>query len=345
MNKTIFLCVSFFALFLAACTGSQRSGQVASNSSGNTANSKISFGVYDISKSGPDFALNQGDLPDQTVEKANVGGGGRSEPRSLLATEPNISLTKASSSLADVVPADRKIIRNGELGIEADKPEEIQDRVGSIAQSKGGFVVASQQRSSDPRAGFRDIVEMSVRVPAEKFADTLSEIKAGPGRILGETITGEDVTEEFIDIDARLRAKKALEQQFMEIMKRANTVDDALSVQSQLADVRSEIEKIEGRRRFIENQASLSTITIRIQAPTVFAAETAGFGDRLSDSFGRGFEVALNFILGLVTFILGALPFVVFIGLPGYMLARAILRRRNRPMSFSEIAKDEIKAE
>ncbi len=329
MNKTILPCVCFFALFLTACTGSQSSTRSAANSAANSApsNSKVSFGVYDISKSGPDLRLNQGDLADTatSVPGGGGGGGGKSDPRSLLAKDQSISLTQASTSQIETGPVDRKIIRNAELGIEAEKPEEIQDRIGSIAQSKGGFVVASQQRSIDPRVSVRDVVEMSVRVPADKFAETIAEIKAGPGRILTETIKGEDVTEEFIDVEARLRAKKALEQQFMEIMKRANTVDDALSVQSQLADVRSEIEKIEGRRRFIENQASLSTISIKIQAPTVFAAETVGFTDRLSDSFGRGFEVALNFILGLVTFVVGALPFAIFIGVPGYLLARVIM--------------------
>ena len=348
MNKIFSPSICLIALFMTACAGSERSAGVATNSASN-ASSNRSF--TDFAKNQPASPINQGDLADQKAQRGygfgngiggGGGGGGKTDP-SVRAEQ--ISLTQASSSQNDAVPVDRKIIRNGQLGIEADKPEEIQQRISGIAQSKGGFVVASQQSSSDPLVSVRDVVEMSVRVPADKFAEAVAEIKSGPGRILSETIKGEDVTEEFIDIDARLRAKKALEQQFMEIMKRANTVDDALSVQSQLADVRSEIEKIEGRRRFIENQASLSTITIRIQAPTVFAAETAGFFDRLSDSFGRGFEVALNFILGLVTFVVGALPFAIFIGLPGYLLARSIMRRRNRPMSFSEIAKDEIKAE
>ena len=131
----------------------------------------------------------------------------------------------------------------------------------------------------------------------------------------------------------------------MEIMKRANTVDDALSVQSQLAGVRGEIERIQGRKRFLENQASLSTIKIRLQTAKVFAASSEGFGDRVAESFGRGFDIALNFILGLVTFVIGALPFALFFGVPGYFLARSIMRRRNRPMSVSEIAKEEIKNE
>lgn len=341
MNKIISPGVLLIALLTAACADSKPAG-VASNSA--NADPKNPFAIYDIAKSGPSLpGFRTEQLDSAPANDTNGGGGGGG--RELNVAEQNISLTNASSSQVEPVPLDRKIIRNAQLGIEAEKPEDTQQRIAGIAQSKGGFVVASQQSSSDPRVNVRDVVEMSVRVPADKFAETLTEIKAGPGRILSETIKGEDVTEEFIDIDARLRAKKALEQQFMEIMKRASTVDDALSVQSQLSDVRSEIEKIEGRRRFIENQASLSTINIKIQAPTVFAAETAGFGDRLSDSFGSGFEVALNFILGLVTFVVGALPFAVFVGLPGWLLARSILRRRNRPMSVAEIAKDEIKAE
>lgn len=350
MNKIFFPSVLLIALLTAACADSQPAAGVASNSASSTNSSR--FSTYDPAKNQAASPVNQRDLTDATKglgtgfgRGSGGGGGGKSEPMLLQTRDQNISLNQASSSQIDAVPVDRKIIRNAQLGIEAERPEEIQQRITAIAQSKDGFVVSSQQSSSDPRVSVRDIVEMSVPVPADKFTETLNEIKAGPGRILTETIKGEDVTEEFIDIDARLRAKKALEQQFMEIMKRANTVDDALSVQSQLSEVRSEIEKIEGRRRFIENQASLSTITVKIQTPTVFAAETVGFLDRLSESFGRGFEVALNFILGLVTFVVGALPLALFVGVPGYFIARSIMRRRNRPMSFSEIAKDEIKNE
>lgn len=347
MNKIFPPSVVFLALLMTACA-SETSPRLASNTANAGSNGSS---IYEPARTEQPSTIAQGDMPDSSRPNGTRagngigggGGGGRSDPNPRPVQ--NISLTQASSSQTDVVPIDRKIIRNAQLGIEAEKPEDIQQRITAIAQAKGGFVVSSQQSSSDPRVSVRDIVEMSVRVPADRFLETLTEIKAGPGRILKETIKGEDVTEEFIDIDARLRAKKALEQQFMEIMKRANTVDDALSVQSQLSDVRSEIEQIEGRRRFLENQASLSTIAIKIQTPTVFAAESAGFLDRLTESFGAGFEVALNFILGLVTFLVGSLPFALVFGLPGYFVGRSILRRRNRPMSVAEIAKDEIGAE
>ncbi len=341
MNKLIFPSILLFALLIAACTSATN---VSSNRPAGAANSNISFGIYDISSSGSAASqpvVNQGDL----LDKGGGGGGakeGRHELNTVSDSAERISMNQATA-LQNNPSSARKIIRNAELSLETEQPEEAQKRVAAIAESKGGFVVESQQSSSDIRVSNRDIVFMSVRVPSERFVETLAEIRAASGRVISETIKGEDVTEEFIDIEARLKAKRALEQQFMEIMKRANTVDDALSVQTQLADVRGEIEKIEGRMRFLQNQASLSTIKLRIQTAAVFSANSAGFGYRLSDSFGRGLDVALNFILGLVTFVVGVLPFAIVFGIPGFLISRYLWRKQKRPMTVQEIAEEEIK--
>jgi hypothetical protein len=281
-----------------------------------------------------DFALNS------PASNGGGGGGGKQEPRAM-AFQP-ASLEQTTPSQTDTVPIDRKIIRNAELSLEAENPEQAQQQITSIAESKGGFVVESQQSSSDIKSTTRDTVTMTVRVPAEKFSETLEEIRKTAGRIVVESVKGQDVTEEFIDIEAQLKAKKALEAQFMEIMKRANTVEDALNVQRQLAEVRGEIERIEGRKRFLENQAALSTIKVRVQTPRVFATSSDGLGDRLSDSVGTGLDIALNFVLGLVTLVIGLLPFALLIGVPGFLIGRSVMRRRKRQKSVFEIAKDEI---
>ncbi|MGB7200944.1 MAG: DUF4349 domain-containing protein [Pyrinomonadaceae bacterium] len=254
-----------------------------------------------------------------------------------------ISLDQTRTALIDTAPTDRKIIRNADLSLESESPEETQRRITAIAESHGGFVVESQQTSSDVRATTRDIVSMSVRVPSQKFADTLDQIRQTSERVVFETVKGDDVTEEFIDVEARLKAKKALEQQFVEIMKRASNVEDALNVQSQLGDVRSEIERIEGRKRFLENQSSLSTIKIKLQTPAVFSASSSGFSHRLGESLATGFDFALNFVLGLVTLVVATLPFVVFIGLPVFFGFRYFWKKQSRPKSVSEIAKEELK--
>src|SRR5690606_31731967 len=205
---------------------------------------------------------------------------------------------QAENSNQPAVAMDRKIIRNAELRLEADSPEEVQRRAAAIAESKGGFVVESQQSGGDGRTGKRDSVTMTLRIPADKFAETLDESRREAGRVVMEHITGKDVTEEFIDIDARLKAQRALETQFMEIMKQANSVEQALSVQRQLADVRGEIERVEGRKRFLENQASLSTVKLRIETPAAISASGTGFFYKLSEAVGTGLDSALDFVLG-----------------------------------------------
>jgi hypothetical protein len=240
------------------------------------------------------------------------------------------------------VPSERKIIRDADLRLEADSPEDVQQRVTAIAESTGGFVVESQQSGGDGRTGGRDTVSMTIRVPADKFAAALDEIRKAAGRVVTEQVKGQDVTEEFIDIEARLRATRALELQFMEIMKRATSVDEALNVQRQLASVRGDIEKIEGRKRFLENQASLSTIKIRVQTPAAISASGSGFFYKLTESFGDGLDVALNFVLGLVTVLIAILPFLIFIVLPVYLVARYFWNKARRRKTAAEIAEEEI---
>jgi hypothetical protein len=186
---------------------------------------------------------------------------------------------------------------------------------------------------------------MTIRIPAGKFAAALDEIRKTAGRVVTEQVKGQDVTEEFIDIEARLRATRALELQFMEIMKRATSVEEALNVQRQLASVRGDIEKIEGRKRFLENQASLSTIKLRVQTPAAISASGSGFFYKLTESFGDGLDVALNFVLGLVTVLIAILPFLIFIVLPFYLVSRYLWKKARRRKTAAEIAEEEINNE
>lgn len=325
----------FIAAF-TACGGASRSENPAGVAAEQNAN--VSFGLYDISSKGPMSGL---------ADALTSRPGGTDDPASADPVAPKRAPANSASNSSPnekqtPTSIDRKVVRNAELDLEADIPEDSQRKITAIAESNGGFVVESSQSSSDVQTATRDIVSMTVRVPAEQFEKALDEIRKAGDRVMSENVKGQDVTEEFIDIEARLKAKIALEAQFMNIMKRADSIEEALNVQGQLADVRAEIEKIEGRRRFLENQSTLSTIKVRVQTPKVFAESSQGFGGRLADSFESGPGVAMNFILGLVTFVVAVVPFALFIGLPTVFLFRYFWKRQVRPKSVSEIARDEI---
>jgi hypothetical protein len=272
----------------------------------------------------------------------NGGGGGGGGTIQQVSQQVTLNQVENSQTTPSAV-TERKIVRNADLQLEAESPEQSQQKISAIAESKGGFVVESQQSSSDARSAVRDVVTLTVRVPSAKFTEALDEIRKTASRVVVETVKSDDVTEEFIDIEAQLKAKKALEAQFLEIMKRANTVEDALNVQSELAEVRGEIEKIEGRKRFLENQTSFSTIKIRLQTPATFTETSTGFFDRFKQAFSSGFDAALNFVLGLVSFLIAILPFLILIVLPLYFVVRYFLRKRQNQLTAIEIAKEELK--
>ncbi|MGH9901637.1 MAG: DUF4349 domain-containing protein [Pyrinomonadaceae bacterium] len=245
-----------------------------------------------------------------------------------------VSLTQAGEAQNTVAAVERKIIRNATLSVETEAPAEGQRKIASVAESRGGFVVTSESRQQG-RAGadakLYEVVTMEVRVPAAHFDAVISEIRGVGSRVTDEKITGQDVTEEFIDLEARIRTKKALEAQFMEIMKQATKVSDALEVQSALAEVRTEIERIEGRRRFLENQASLSTIKVTLQPPApLVAATTSGFFHGVKEAFGDGVDVAAAILLGLIRVGIALVPVVLFIFLPIALLVRFLIRRHRR---------------
>ena len=314
-------------LLIALLSSCASSGGSASNSSANADTSSVASNPPDTDivampasqKVAANTAPSEARLSRQTGTRAAIA--------------TNIPLGKAEETYT----AERKIIRNAELSLEAENPEDAQRKITSIAELRGGFVVESQQSGSEVQSTVRDIVAMTVRVPEDKFSDTLADIRNVSTRVVLENVKGQDVTEEFIDIEAQIKAKKALEEQFMEIMKRANTVSDALDVQRQLADVRGEIERIEGRKRFLANQSAMSTIKVRVQTAKVFASTSAGFGGRVADSFAAGAEVAMAFVLGLVTFLVAVLPIALLIGLPVFLFIRYVWKRQSRPSSLIDV--------
>ncbi|HST52358.1 MAG TPA: DUF4349 domain-containing protein [Pyrinomonadaceae bacterium] len=247
----------------------------------------------------------------------------------------NVSLQQADQSQAAPVPVERKIIRNANLSLEVEDPKKAMQRVASVAESRGGFVVTSESRQEAGAGGGKaqEVITMEVRVPASQFDAAMNDIRGAASRITSEKISGQDVTEEYIDLDARLRTQQALESQLLDIMKGAHAVSDAISVERELANVRTEIEKIEGRKRFIENQTSLSTINVTLQPPSPLVS-TTGFVHSVAGALGEGVDMAAAITLVLIRIVLALIPLAIFFGIPIYLLWRFVSRRVRRRAAY-----------
>jgi hypothetical protein len=273
-----------------------------------------------------------GDVAANSTSQAYTVKAAETRLASQNAEFQQVSLTQADTAASAAEAADRKIIRNANLTIEVKSTSDMQHKVTSIAESHGGFVVTSeakQREDADPGKRTLDI-KLVVRVPSERFGSALDQIRGLANTLREENVTGQDVTEEFIDLEARIRTQRALELQFLEIMKQARKVEDALEVQRQIADVRTDIEKLEGRKRFLENRASLSTIVVTLEGPRQIVVNTTTFGRSLRESVAEGVDLGSAILLFLVRFVIIMVPVTVFVLLPLGLLFRYFVRRAKR---------------
>lgn len=250
-----------------------------------------------------------------------------------------VSLQQADQTQSVTEAMNRKIIQNAEVTLEVDSPLDTQRSVTSIAESNGGFVVTSEAKlrpADDPSQRVMDVT-LTLRVPSSQFGPARDAILGLSKRVLENKSTGQDVTEEFLDLEARVKTQKALEAQFLEIMKRAHEVVDALEVQRQIAEVRTEIEKIEGRKRFLENRSSLSTITVNLKSPTTIVVTPTGFGRDVKEATKESVEIGRGIVLFLIRFVIVMIPIFLFILLPLGLVLRYLLRRVRRSRSTAAV--------
>jgi anti-sigma factor RsiW len=154
----------------------------------------------------------------------------------------------------------RKIVRTAQLALDVDQFDDASRRLVQIAERAGGFVADSSyaEENGVPVGSF------TLRVPADRFAAVLADLET-LGDVTRRQISGQDVTEEFVDLRSRIRNLERHEQRLLSFMDRATKVSDLLAIEEQLARVRGEIEQLTGRMRFLERSADLATVAVAVK--------------------------------------------------------------------------------
>jgi hypothetical protein len=251
-------------------------------------------------------------------------------PRDAALAKASLSSTAAAQMQAPDVP--RRVIRTAELSLEADAPEAVERRVTMLADAKGGFVLSSDTSSERAEDG-AEVTTISVvfRVPAATFDGTLQALRALGSRVASEKVTGQDVTEEYVDVEARIKAQRAVEQAYLTMLKDAKTIHDVLEVQQKLGEIRTEIERAEGRLRYLENQTSLSTFTVHLgRQIAAVDASGPGFGASVRKAGHDAVAVSVAIVNGGIRLVGALAPVVLLLGLPAYFLGRLLLRRHRK---------------
>jgi len=223
-------------------------------------------------------------------------------------------------------PADKRmIIRTGTMSIENDNFDETELKAKEIAKNLGGFITNStaQVNQSGKKQG-----TLTIRVQADKYDALLAEL-AKTGKVMSQNITGRDVTEEYVDAEARLKTQRELETRLLQLLaeKTAN-LTAVVEVEQKLANVRENIEKTEGRMRMLKDQASFSTITLSIYEPAILNTSSGGFFYELERGFEQGLTGFTKVLAGIITFVIAMAPILAILGFIVYIVIRIIRKRK-----------------
>ncbi|OGZ53502.1 MAG: hypothetical protein A3B25_02330 [Candidatus Ryanbacteria bacterium RIFCSPLOWO2_01_FULL_48_26] len=174
-------------------------------------------------------------------------------------------------STPKIPTADRKVIQNGSLDLLVQKAEETILAIGGIAERRNGFVEGSNvyEVSEGVKAG-----TITIRVPASDFAPAMEEVKKLAVKVKSENTNSQDVTAQFVDLEAQLKNYKAEEEQYRQIMAKAVKIEDVLNVASRLAEVRGRIEQTQGQLNYLSRQVDMSSISVSLTSE----AEVQVFG-------------------------------------------------------------------
>jgi hypothetical protein len=225
------------------------------------------------------------------------------------------------------------VIRNANLSLVVDDPAESAEEIASMAESMGGYVVNSNiyQTTYGSSQIPTTRAYLLIRVPVERLDEALDKIVEDAIEVSERNVTGEDVTQEYTDLESRLRNLEAAEEQLREIMDSTTKTEDVLMVFNDLRQVREEIEVIKGQMNYYEDSARLSAISIDL-IPDVLAQPIQIGGWRPEGTAKDALETLVKTLQFLADFgiwlVICVLPIILIFGIPGFFVIRSILRRR-----------------
>ena len=223
---------------------------------------------------------------------------------------------------------DQKVIKTAGLRFESQDLESTHKNILSITKALDGFV-STDNSGKNYSEHFRNI---TVRVPSENFQTFIDDVSKGVGYFDRKDISRKDVSEEFVDLNARLKAKRELERRYLELLKQARNVEEMLDIERELSKIREEIEAKEGRLNYLKDKVSLSTISIQVYKYTNETGVTVSYGQKMKKAISGGWDGMSVFFIGL----LSLWPLFLLLIIIILLLRRWMKRRKRRKAKKSD---------
>ncbi|TVR41413.1 MAG: DUF4349 domain-containing protein [Cryomorphaceae bacterium] len=218
---------------------------------------------------------------------AGCGGSGDSAYTDTV-SEPHVPSQKASVETQQ--PRESRMIRTGRLVFETEDPSATRSFLVEEINLRDGYITSDETSKSLNRLS----TTLEVRIPSEQFGGFLERVSDHVTRFDTRHISARDVSEEYVDVEARLKTKKDLETRYLELLSKAVTISEMLEIEHQIGLLRAEIESMEGRLKYLDNRVSYSTLSITYYELT---PEEKRFGSRFIVAFKSGWDNLISFLI------------------------------------------------
>lgn len=214
----------------------------------------------------------------------------------------------------------KKIIKTANLRYETQDLDKTKQQIAAVIKATNGYV----QNDNSGKDYNQLYHRITLRVPTENFQQALDGIAQGVAYFDERTISQKDVTEEFVDLNARLKAKRALEDRYLALLTKAKNVKEMLEIERELSQIREEIEAKEGRLKYLSSQVSESTIYIHFYKITTEVGVTQSYGSKMGNALKSGWNGISVFFLGL----LHLWPFLILLSLGAFLIRRWMKKKK-----------------
>lgn len=221
---------------------------------------------------------------------------------------------------------DRKLIKEGFLEFETKDLNKTRKNIEKAVQQYKGYTSTDQEFTSPGKVS----ITINVRIPSQYFDSALAEIVGDVKKFDRKEVFIKDVTEEFMDIEARLKTKKELESRYLELLKQTGKINEIMEIERELSQLRSDVESIEGRYKYLSNQVVYSTLNITFYKTSPIYVSV---GNKIAEGFAAGWNNLMMFFV----FLVNLWPFLLIIS------AVIFWRIRNKKQKNAELSqpKDE----
>lgn len=229
-----------------------------------------------------------------------------------------------------VVETTRMIIHQASLSVNVKELDKAQANIEQKVAHYGGYIVESNVYKEDEQTSSGKMV---VRIPEKHFEKFLADAEGQVAKVLERNVTGQDVTEQYVDLQSRVKSKRAVEERLLAFMSKAQKTEDLLKISADLAKVQEEIEVMVGKMKYLENQTSFSTVELLMYENKVVVPEIESKELNTWEKTKKQLATSTNSLLAtgsaLIIFFIGNLPVLLIltlIGLGVYWFVRKRLR-------------------